>query len=297
MKIVVTGSIGNIGKSLVPRLVANGHQVTVITSKPHNASVIESMGAKAVTGSVEDVNLLTRTFAGADIVYTMVPSSFGVPDLQEFYRSVGENYGEAIRQSGVKRVINLSSFGAHLSKGTGIILGAHYVEEILNKLDNVQITHIRPGSFYYNLLAFADMIRNQGFIAANYGANDVVQLVHPDDIAAAIAHEAEQPGTHRKIRYVMSDERTCNEIAAAIGREIGIPDLEWRLISDEAAKNGHLQAGVPPLLAQYLTELFSCLHNGKLAEDLIHHRPEYGKIKLEDYAREFAVIYNSKNNG
>jgi len=296
MKIVVTGSIGHIGKPLVPRLVANGHQLTVITSKQQNAPVIEAMGAKAVTGSVEDVNLLTDTFSGADIVYTMVPSFYGAADLLEFYRSVGENYVEAIRQSGVKRVINLSSFGAHLSKGTGVILGAHYVEEILDKLENVQITHMRPTSFYYNLLSFADMIRNQGFIAINCGGNDLIQLVHPDDIAAAIADEAAQPGTHRKIRYVMSDERTCSEIAAAIGKEIGKPDLEWRLISDEEARNRYLQAGVPPLLAQYLTEIYSSLHNGKLAEDLVHHRPEYGKIKLEDYAREFAVIYNGKNN-
>ncbi|MET3879113.1 NmrA family NAD(P)-binding protein [Chitinophaga sp. OAE865] len=294
MKIVVTGSIGNIGKPLVPRLVANGHQVTVITSKQHNEAIIENMGAKAVTGSVEDVNLLTGTFAGADIVYTMVPSFFGAADLLEFYRSVGENYGEAIRESGVQRVINLSSFGAHLNKGTGVILGAHYVEEILNKLENVQITHMRPTSFYYNLLAFADMIRNQGSISINCGGNDVMQLVHPDDIAAAIAEEVEQPGSPRKIRYVMSDERTCNEIAAALGKEIGMPDLEWRLISDEEAKNRYLKAGVPSLLAQYLTEIYSSLHNGKLAEDLIHHRPEYGKIKLEDYAREFAVIYNGK---
>lgn len=296
MKIVVTGSIGNIGRPLVQKLVANGHQVTVITSKQHNAATIEAMGATAVTGSVEDVNLLTDTFSGADIVYTMVPSFYGATDLLEFYRSVGENYGEAIRQSGVQRVINLSSFGAHLSKGTGVILGAHYVEEILNKLENVQITHMRPTSFYYNLLAFADMIRHQGFIAINCGGNAVMQLVHPDDIAAAITDEAAQPGTHRKIRYVMSDERTCSEIAAVIGKEIGMPDLEWRLISDEEAQNRYLQAGVSPLLAQYLTEIYSCLHNGKLAEDLVHHRPEYGKIKLEDYAREFAVIYNGKNN-
>lgn len=296
MKITVTGSIGNIGKPLVQKLVANGHQVTVITSKQHNTGIIEDMGAKAVTGSVGDINLLTSTFTGADIVYTMVPSFFGAADLLEFYRSVGENYGEAIRQSGVKRIINLSSFGAHLNKGTGVILGAHYVEEILNKLENIQITHMRPTSFYYNLLAFADMIRHQGFIAINCGPNAVMQLVHPDDIAAAIADEVAQPGTHRKIRYVMSDERTCSGIATVIGKEIGMQGLEWRLISDEEAKNRYLQAGVSPLLAQYLTEIYSCLHNGKLAEDLVHHRPEYGKIKLEDYAREFAVIYNGKNN-
>lgn len=32
MKIVITGSLGNIGKSLTPILVQNGHSVTVISS-------------------------------------------------------------------------------------------------------------------------------------------------------------------------------------------------------------------------------------------------------------------------
>lgn len=45
MKIIVTGSLGNIGKSLTPTLVQKGHDVTVITSTAERVKSIEAFGA------------------------------------------------------------------------------------------------------------------------------------------------------------------------------------------------------------------------------------------------------------
>jgi len=68
--------------------------------------------------------------------------------LPGYYRRLGNNYAQAIKQTGVKRVINLSTIGGHLDKGNGILLGAHHVENILNELSpDVAITHIAQPSF------------------------------------------------------------------------------------------------------------------------------------------------------
>jgi uncharacterized protein YbjT (DUF2867 family) len=167
MKVIVTGSLGNISKPLTKELVQKGHHVTVISSKPEKQIDIEALGATAAIGSLEDVNFLVSTFTGADAVYCMVPPNnyFDLNlDLLAYYRRLGNNYAQAIEQSGVKRVVNLSSIGAHLDKGSGILLGAHDVEQILNKLSSdVAITHLRPTSFYYNLLGYIDMIKAAGF--------------------------------------------------------------------------------------------------------------------------------------
>jgi len=77
MKFVVTGSLGNISKPLAEKLVAAGHQVTIISSKADKTAQIEVLGASAAIGSVDDVVFLTQTFTGADAVYTMVPPNFG----------------------------------------------------------------------------------------------------------------------------------------------------------------------------------------------------------------------------
>jgi uncharacterized protein YbjT (DUF2867 family) len=71
MKIIVTGSLGNISKPLTKALIQKGHSVTVISSKGERQDEIEAMGAKAAIGTFQDVDFLTKTFTGADIVYLM----------------------------------------------------------------------------------------------------------------------------------------------------------------------------------------------------------------------------------
>ncbi len=296
MKIIVTGSLGHISKPLTSRLVQEGHAVTVISSQPAREKDIEAIGARAAIGSLEDVAFLTATFTGADAVYVMVPpNNYFDPgfDLMAHYRSLGHNYAQAIERSGVRRVVNLSSIGAHLDKDNGILLGAHDVQNILNKLPaDISITHLRPTSFYYNLLAYVDMIKKAGMIAANYGADAIIPWVSPFDIADVAAEELVTPFAGRKIRYVASEELSGHEVARILGAAIGKPDLPWILISNEEVESRLVTIGMNKQIAAGLVEMYGALHSGLLSEDYNRNRPaQMGKVKLKDFAREFAAAY------
>jgi len=298
MKIIITGSLGHISKPLTQELVQKGHEVTVISSKADKQAAIKALGATAAIGSVEDVGFLTTTFTGADAVYTMVPpTNFFDPnfDLTAHCIIIGNNYAEAIKKSGVKRVVHLSSIGAHMEKDSGLILAHRGVEIILNKLaDDVAITFMRPVGFYYNLLGFIPAIKNQGLISANYGADELLVWVSPTDIAAAIVEEFETPLTGRKVRYVASDELTGHETARILGEAIGIPDLKWILVSDEERLRVMKSVGLNPTIAEGLVQMFASQHNGSLMEDYYRHKPALGKVKTTDFAKEFAAVYNQK---
>jgi uncharacterized protein YbjT (DUF2867 family) len=296
MKVIVTGSLGNISKPLTKVLVEKGHTVTVISSKLEKQKDIEALGATAAIGSLENVDFLVSTFTGADAVYCMVPPNNYFNhnlDLLAYYSRLGNNYAQAIGRSGVKHVLNLSSIGAHLDKGSGILIGAHNVEKILNQLSSdVAITHIRPTSFYYNLFVYVDMIKAEGFIAANYGEDDKVPWVSPIDIAAAIAEEIVTPLVGRKVRYVASEELTCNETASILGVAIGQPDLKWIIITSEQMQSGLEASGMNPQIAAGLVEMYASFHSGLLAEDYYRNKPTVmGKVKLEDFASEFAAAF------
>ena len=297
MKLIVTGSLGHISQPLTETLVQKGHAVTVISSSQERQKSIEEIGATAAIGSLEDVDFLTSTFTGADAVYSMVPPNdyFNHDlDLLAYYRRLGQNYKQAIGQSEVKRLVNLSSFGAHLEEGNGILVGTHDVEQILNELPpDVALTHIRPTSFFYNLYGYAEMIKRQGFIAANYGEADIVPWVSPKDIAAAVAEELITPFEGRKVRYVASDERSCNDTARVLGEAIGTPDLQWKIIPGEQMQGGLEAAGMNPEIAAGLTEMYGSLHSGLLAESYYQNKPAVmGKVKLENFAQEFAAAFN-----
>jgi len=296
MKVVVTGSLGHISHPLTEELVQNGHHVTVVSSKAEKQKDIKTLGAVAAIGSLEDADFLAETFTGADAAYCMVPPANYFDqnlDLLAYYHRLGNNYAQAMHQSNVKRVVNLSTIGGNLEKGNGILLGAHDVEEILNKLPpDVAITHVRPTSFFYNLYGYTEMIKNTGVIAANYGAEDIVPWVSPLDIAAAIAEEIATPLAGRRVRYVASDERTCTDTASVLGAAVGKPDLNWVRVTDEQAQSGLQAIGMNPRIAAGMVEMYAGFHSGLLSEDYYRHRPKVlGKVKLEDFAKEFAIAF------
>jgi len=294
MKIIVTGSLGNISKPLTIELVQKGHTVTVISSKVDKQKDIEALGAKSAIGSIEDTDFLAATFTGADAVYTMIPPKGFLDqnfDVITYYDKIGSNYAQAIRQSGIKRVVHLSSIGAELDKGTGLILCHHHVEGILNNLTETAITFMRPTSFHYNLYSFLPAIKSMGFIASNYGAEDKIVWVSPIDIAAAIAEEIVKPLTGRKVLYVASDELTCNEVAGILGAAIGKPDLKWILIPDEQVQSGLEAFGLSKQVAATLVELNASMHHGKFFNDYYLNQPTLGKVKMADFAKEFAAAY------
>lgn len=291
MKIIVTGSLGHMSKPLSEQLIKEGHAVTVVSSSENRKKEIEGLGAKAAIGSLEDAAFVTETFNGADAVYCMVPPNFAASDQLSYHTKIANNYKDAISKNGIRRVVHLSSWGAHLNEGTGLILGSHHVEQILESLEGVAITYLRAGSLMYNMYSFSGMIKNAGMIAANYGGDDKIAWVHPNDIATVAAEELIKTGDTQKVRYVASDEKTANESAEIIGAAIGKPGLQWKLITDEQEKENLLKHGVPEPIANNIVDLYRSIHNGKLGEDYVKNEPELGKTKLEDFAKEFAAAY------
>src|SRR6478609_2177393 len=213
MKIIVTGSLGHISLPLTQRLIAEGHSVTVISSNAERRTAIQQLGANAAIGLVLDVPFLTSVFEKADAVYAMNPPDYKAPDQIAYYTQVGECFAEAIKKSGIKRVVYLSSYGAHLPSGTGYITGSYKTEKILDAIPDILLTHARPTSFYYNFLSFIPMIKAAGFMGTVYGGEDILPMVSPLDIADAVAEEIVKTKDSEKVRYVCSDEMTCNEIA------------------------------------------------------------------------------------
>jgi len=298
MKIIVTGSLGHISKPLTIELVQQGHDVTVISSNPERQEAIETLGAKAAIGIMEDVDFLSAAFTGADVVYVM--ETFGTDrffdqnmDVLGAISKIGNNYAQAIQLSGVKRVVHLSSIGAHTDQGNGLLRMHYIVENILNALpSDIAITYMRPVGFYYNLLGFINTIKTEGVIATNYGGDSKKPWVSPIDIAAAIAEEINTPLAGRKVRYVASDEVSCNEIATILGKAIGKPDLKWVIIPDEKMLYGMITAGMNPEIAAGFVEMNAGMVNGELYEDYYRNRPTLGSHKLKEYAKEFAAAYN-----
>ena len=306
MKIIVTGSLGNISRPLTAILVKQGH--SVISSDAAKQTVIKKSGAIPAIGSISDVNFLIETFKDADAVYAMIPLSFTEPDPGDYFRRVAQNYVRAFTESKTKRIVLMSGWAADLIR-------AENVEHVLDGLD-ASVTIMRPGSFYTNFYQSIDLIKGKGLIGkfltlrysglwalltgktgllmGNYGGEDRIVFVSPKDIADAVAEELLLMPEGKTIRYVGSEEMTCNEAAKIIGSAVGKPWLQWVLLSDKEMLQGLKMAKLPEKLAETLVEMQAAMHSGKTLENYHQNQPKMGKVKLADFAKEFAAAYHKK---
>ncbi|TWW01141.1 NAD(P)H-binding protein [Chitinophaga pinensis] len=304
MKIVITGSLGNISRPLSIALITKGHSVTVISSNPGKQQEIEQLGAKAAIGSLTDASFVNTAFTGAEAVYCMVPFDFSVADQDMHMKQIVSNYVQAIRQHGIRRAVFLTGWAAEIA--------GHSLTDVFKALEGVAISDLRPAIFYTNFYQMMDMMRGKGMMGfvmglraygiralfgrrglliGNYGAEDRIILVAPEDIAAAAVEAFEAPVSGLNVRYVGSDDLTCNEAATIFGTAIGKPWMKWIRISDKQMLQGYKMAGLPEGLAKDLVKMQAAIHDGTILAQYDRHRPALGKVKLTDFVKEFAKKY------
>ncbi len=294
MHYVITGSLGHTGKPVTEGLLAAGHTVTVITSKAEKAAEIEALGATAAVGSVEDAEFVTQSFAGADAAYLLIPGKWGVTEWRAFQNGIIDNYIAGIMANGIKKVVLLSSVGAHMGNGAGPVDGLYDAEHKLDALTDVNAVYLRPSYFMYNLFNMIGMVKGMGIMGSNFGGDETIVLTHTNDIAdVALEKLLDTTLQGKQVQYIASDERSSADIARVLGEAVGKPETPWLVFSDEQTKQGMLQAGLNEEMATEYTKLGQAMRDGQMQADYFRNRPELGKIKLEQFAQqEFAPAFN-----
>lgn len=290
---VITGSIGHISKPVVIGLVKAGKNVTVITSKTDKVKGIEQLGARALVGSVSDKTFVRKAFAGAEVVYTMIPPIWQTSNWRASQNEVAEIYIDAIKSNNIRFVVNLSSLGAHLKEGTGPVKALYDFEQALNAISGLHVKHLRPSFFFYNFFTQIPLIKHAGIMGANYGGGDQkLALVHTRDIAAVALDELIHLNfSGNSVRHILSDERTGAEVAEVLGKAIG-KEIPWVTFTDDEQLKGLLDGGVPASHAKPFVEMGAAFRNGKMQE-LLTTEKTVGPTKLEDFAKEFSAAFNS----
>lgn len=293
MNIIVTGSLGNISLGLVKKLVAHGHEVTVVTSKAEKAAKIENLAAIPAVGSLADAAFVDRTFQRADVVYTMVPPDFSVPDYFAFADKIHQNYVRAIEENDIRHVVNLSSI-AVARAGEEPLRRFYDLERRINEISGLNVVHLRPAMFYTNFYGSLGMVRTQGIMGHNVAGTIDLPMTHPGDIADMafdFLNTAKFSGIQTK--YVVSDVKPGNEIAALIGMAIGKP-VNWVEFPDDGLLAGLLQNGFSRDAAETLVvNSGQAIKKGLFDE---FKKPLYRvdpARRFEDFAREYAMAFHA----
>jgi len=71
-----------------------------------------------------------------------------------------------------------------------------------------------------------------------------------------------------------------------------MPDLKWQVIPPEQMLQQMLDAGMNEWIAKGMVEMQAAQQSGSLYEDYYRNKPALGKVKLADFAKEFALTYH-----
>lgn len=292
--VVLLGANGNITSRLARLLLAQGHPVRVVGRDARRLEPLVRLGAQAAVGELGDAAFLASALRGASAVYAMVPHCYGAPAPMAEYARIGEGIARAVAAAGVRRVVNLSSIGAHLAAGTGPIVNLHLQEQRLNAIQGLSVMHLRPGYFFENHLNAIGIIKAYGVYSDLMAAHVPVPSVSTEDIAAVAAREltSVSPSAQSRVLHLRTAQlHTAAEAAAILGRAIGVPDLAYVQAEPAQAKAGMVQAGISPAMADLIEEMNDAFLRPEFLAGMNSGPTEITPRGLEDFAETFRSAY------
>lgn len=292
---VITGATGNTGNIVAENLLAKEKKVRVIGRSKTKLQPLAAKGADVYEGSLEDAAAITNAFKGATAVYAMIPPNPAAADFRSYQNRVGKVLVQAIRDTGVKYVIALSSIGADLAEGHGPIGGLYDFEKSLAALGGVNVLALRPGYFMENQFASVGMIKAMNINGGVVKADLSIPMIATRDIGIYAARRLlalDFDGMSHADIYGPRD-LTLRDVTQVLGRAIGKPDLPYVEFSDEDAIAGMVAMGLPRKIAEMYVELSQASNAGLLRHRQPRTTANTLPTSIEDFAQVFATVYNA----
>jgi len=290
---VVLGSSGNTGSIIADFLLAKGKKVRVVGRDLGRLQRFLRNGAEAFTADLSDAAALTKVFNGVSAAYLLLPPL----NSREEQERQSDAIAAAVKNSGLRYAVHLSSYGAHVPKGTGPVTGLHSSEQKLNGISDLNVLHLRPGYFMENNLAAIDMIRGMGMFGHALLPDLKLPLIATRDVGVYAAQRLlDLDFSGRQTRELLGERGlTMTEATAVIARGIGKPDLRYEQFSYGQLQQVLTQAGFSPTKAAVYIEMFQSINAGLLAAQEPRSSQNSTPTSFEKFVQDvFAPAYRGR---
>jgi len=291
---VITGATGHTGKPLTHALLDSKKKVRIIVRDEEKAKELTDKGAILLKGDTSDLNFLNKAFEGATAVYAIIPLNFSASDYTEHQIKHADAIAKAIENQSVKYVVILSSIGAHMEKNSGVILGLHYFEEKLKKIEGLNLLCLRPTYFMENLLNNAGMVKNMNMFGSPLRGDLAMPLIATKDISAYASKRllALDFSGHNTQYLLGARDYTMNEAAKILGNSVGKPDLNYVQFPYEAAKKAMMEMGASESVAEMMNEFQQAVNEGHITSSFSRDEESTTLTTLEEFSAVFKQVYN-----
>lgn len=293
--IAVMGAAGNIGRRISEQLLDAGERIRALGRSAEKLASLKSRGAEVLAGDARDAAFLASAFRGSEGIYTLIPPDVQSSDYRKQQDEVGEAITAAVRESGARFVVFLSSLGADQPAGTGPIAGLHAQEERLRRLQQVNVLVLRPAYFSENFYETLGLIRSQGINGGAIAPDVVFPMIATRDIADAAAQALRRRDwTGVVVRELLGPrDVTFAEATRILGARLGKPDLPYVQFPYADFTASLVQMGVSQNVAGLYAEMSRAINEGTV-KSLEGRRPENTtRTTFEEFAETLAHAYEA----
>jgi uncharacterized protein YbjT (DUF2867 family) len=281
MKYLITGATGEIGARVVRHLLERNIRPRVLARSEEKARGLFGDRVDIYVGDLAAPDSMRHAIKGADIIYLV---NVGPEILRR-----DEAAARIAKDEGVRRIVKLSS----LDVEHGLAIGAwHEKGEAAIREIGIPFTFVRPTGFMSNLLAWARAIKGEGIVRSSTSSGRR-PFIHPEDIAAvSVAVLLSDEYAEQALPITGPESLTFEEVTSMIAEAIGKP-LEYRVISDEEARERYSKVSGSTEETEAHVALWRAIREGKLAgatdgvERVLGRKPIAMRQWITENARSF----------
>jgi len=288
---VILGASGNTGAIISDSLLSKGHKVRVLGRDAGRLQRFVRKGAEAFTADMSDAAALTKAFGGARAAYLILPPI----TTREDQERQSDAIAKAVKESGLRYAVYLSSYGAHVPEGTGPVTGLHSSEQKLNAIGGLNVLHLRAAYFMENNLAAISMIQEMGIFGHALLPDLKLPMMATRDVGDYAAQRLLDLDFSGKQTRELLGERdlSMTEATAIIARGIGKPDLRYVQFPYDQVQQGLEQMGMTPKKAAVYIEMFKAINASVLAAQEPRSRENTTPTSFEQFVQDvFAPAYH-----
>jgi len=217
--ILVTGVTGNTGSVVAEILLERGIEVRAFVRSEAKGEPWRARGARVTVGTLDDVAALTKALTGVKAAYLLTPPNLAAEDFLADRAALNDALAQAVKASGVPRVVYLSSVAAHLSRGTGPIATTGDAERKL-RATGTELIALRAAYFAENWGMVAEAVQTQGVLPSFLDPETRLSMVSVADIGR-VAAELLIDGGPEVVELAGAAEYTTADAAKAFGAALG----------------------------------------------------------------------------
>jgi uncharacterized protein YbjT (DUF2867 family) len=290
---LILGASGNTGSIIADSLLLKGEKVRVVGRDVGRLQHFVRKGAEAFMADMSDAAALTKAFSGARAAYLMIPPITSREDQERESDAIAK----AVKDSGLRYAVHLSSYGAHVPEGTGPVAGLHSSEQKLNAIGDLNVLHLRAAYFMENNLAAIDMIHGMGLFGHALLPDLKLPMIATPDVGDYAAQRLLDLDFSGKQTRELLGERDLSmaEATAIIARGIGKPDLRYEQFPYDQVRLALTQMGFSSKKAAVYIEMFEAINAGLLSAREQRSMENSTPTSFEKFVQDvFLAAYRTK---